>query len=84
VTTLELGPVATPMYDEIAEHEQTANAFNRMIRLGVLRRLDPEQVADAVVRACRADRDYVVRPRRAIPQSVGAHVSQWIANRLVR
>jgi short-subunit dehydrogenase len=84
VTTVELGPVATAMYDEIADHEPTANAFNRMIRLGFLRRLHPDDVATAVVQACRADRDYVVRPRRAILQSVGAHVSQWLVNRILR
>jgi short-subunit dehydrogenase len=84
VTTAELGPIRTDLYAEIEEYPPCVNAFNRLIRLGFLRMLEPEDVAGAVVRACRADRARVVLPRRGRTQVAAAHLPQWLANRMLR
>jgi short-subunit dehydrogenase len=83
VTNVELGPVATDMYEEIEAHPPTVKAFERLVRLGVLRKLTPQEAADAVVHACRADRGHVIRPRRAVVQAGGSHLPQWMINRVV-
>ncbi|HVT21831.1 MAG TPA: SDR family NAD(P)-dependent oxidoreductase, partial [Mycobacteriales bacterium] len=83
VTTAELGPVDTGLYDEATAYEPCRDAFNRMLRIGMLTMLSPDQVAGAVVRACRGDRDRVVLPRRAMAQVVASHLPQWAANRLL-
>jgi short-subunit dehydrogenase len=83
VTNVEPGPVDTGLYDEATSYQPTKNAFNRMFRIGLLRKLDAAEVADAVVRACRRDRDRVVLPRRATAQVVASHLPQWAANRML-
>ncbi|PKW26917.1 SDR family NAD(P)-dependent oxidoreductase [Phycicoccus duodecadis] len=67
VTTAELGPVDSPMMGRIGTHPPTAAAFARALRLHVLRTLDPEEAASAVVTAVERDRPHVRRPRRAAP-----------------
>jgi short-subunit dehydrogenase len=83
VTTAELGPVETGMYDEVTAYQPCEDAFNRALKLGVLTMLSPGGVAKALVRACRDDRARVVLPRRAAAQSVASHLPQWLANRML-
>ncbi|HEX3706404.1 MAG TPA: SDR family oxidoreductase [Mycobacteriales bacterium] len=83
VTTAELGPIHTEMYGEIEGYQPCADAFNRMLRLGTLRMLEPEEVATAIVMACRRDKSRVVLPRRGRSQVVASHLPQWAANRML-
>jgi short-subunit dehydrogenase len=81
ITNVELGPVDTGLYDEATGYRPTRDAFNRLLRMQMLRKLTPDEVADAVVRACRKDRDRVVLPRRGRLQVTVAHLPQELANR---
>jgi short-subunit dehydrogenase len=83
VTNVELGPVDTGLYDEATSYEPCRDAFDRMLRIRMLRKLTVDEVADAVVRACGNDRDRVVLPRRAAAQVMASHMPQWIANRML-
>lgn len=83
VTTAELGPVDTGLYDEATAYPPCADAFNRLLRLGMLTMLDPGQVADAIVQACRKDKARVVLPRRGGAQVAAARLPQWLANRVL-
>jgi short-subunit dehydrogenase len=83
VTTAELGPVDTGLYDHATAYQPCADAFNRMLKIGMLRKLTPDDVADAVVAACHKDRSRVVLPRRATAQVVSSHLPQWVANRML-
>lgn len=66
-TTVEVGPVESPMMDRITEHPPTARAFARAHGLHLLRSLGPDEVAGAVVDAVARDRRHVRLPRRAAP-----------------
>ncbi|MBR7742533.1 SDR family NAD(P)-dependent oxidoreductase [Phycicoccus sp. BSK3Z-2] len=66
-TVAELGPVASPMMDRVREHPTVAASFARARLLRVLRDLDPDEAARAVLDAVEADRSVVRRPRRAAP-----------------
>ncbi len=66
-TTVEVGPVESPMMDRITEHPPTARAFARAHGLHVLRSLGADEVARAVVDAVARDRTHVRLPRRATP-----------------
>jgi short-subunit dehydrogenase len=83
VTTAELGPIATELYDDATAYQPTKDAFNRMLRIGMLTMLQPDSVASAVVNACRKDKSRVVLPRRAGAQVVASHLPQWAANRML-
>jgi uncharacterized protein len=83
VTTAELGPIDTGLYDEATAYQPCADAFNRMLRIGMLTMLTPGNVADALVRACQKDKARVVLPRRAGAQVVASHLPQWAANRML-
>ncbi|HVT65616.1 MAG TPA: SDR family oxidoreductase [Mycobacteriales bacterium] len=83
VTNVELGPVDTGLYDEATSYQPTRDAFNRLLRVQMLRKLTPDEVADAVVMACRKDRDRVVLPRRARSQVFVSHLPQSLANRML-
>lgn len=66
-TTVELGPVHSPMMDRIRAEALAAASFTRARRLGALPVLDPDVVAPAVVRAVEDDRHRLTLPRRAAP-----------------
>lgn len=66
-TTVELGPVDSPMMDRIAAHPPTAAAFRRAVRLRALRVLDVDEAARAVAEAVERDRAHLRLPRRAAP-----------------
>lgn len=83
VTSVELGPVDTGLYDEATSYEPCRTAFDHMLRIRMLRKLSTEEVAAAVVRACRKDRDRVVLPRRAKAQVIASHLPQWAADRML-
>jgi short-subunit dehydrogenase len=83
ITTVEVGPIATEMYDAIAGYQPASKAFTRMIGLGFLRLLPPDRLAAAIVTACRRDRASVVLPRRARSQVLAARLPQRIADRFV-
>jgi 3-dehydrosphinganine reductase len=83
VTTVELGPVDTGLYDDATAYRPCADAFNRLLRIGMLTMLDTDEVAKAIVRACRKDRPRVVLPRRGRIQVASARMPQWLANRVL-
>jgi short-subunit dehydrogenase len=83
VTTVEVGPIATEMYDAINRYPPGRDAFGRMVRLGFLRVLSAEKLAAAVVKACRSDRGSVVLPRRARSQVMAARFPQRVADRVL-
>ncbi|NHA69313.1 SDR family NAD(P)-dependent oxidoreductase [Phycicoccus flavus] len=64
-TLVEIGPVSSTMMSRVRDHPPTAAAFTRAARLRVLRDLDPDEVAGAVVAAVEANRRHVRLPRRA-------------------
>lgn len=83
VITAELGPIKTDLYAELEDYQPCADAFNRMLRLGMLRMVQPAEVGRAVVRAAQRDKSRVVLPRRGRTQVVASHLPQWIANRIL-
>jgi short-subunit dehydrogenase len=83
-TLVEIGQAITDLYAGARTHEPTAAAFDRANRLGLLRDLQPDEVARAVVSAVRAGRPTVVLPKRARFQSVMWHAPQVVADRLLR
>lgn len=83
IVNVELGPVDTGLYDEATSYEPCRAAFDRMLRIRMLRKLTADEVAGAVVGACERDRDRVVLPRRGTVQVVSSHLPQWLANRML-
>jgi short-subunit dehydrogenase len=83
VTTAELGPVDTGLYTDAAAYQPCADAFNRLLKVGMLTMLTTRQVADAVVNACRKDKSRVILPRRGGVQVAAARMPQWLANRVL-
>lgn len=69
VTTVavEVGPVRSEMMARIGEHGPAGASFARLATLRLLRDVDPEEVAGAVVDAVRRDRRSVRLPRRTAP-----------------
>jgi short-subunit dehydrogenase len=82
VTSVEIGTIATDMYESIKAYPAGGAAFARMIRLGFLRLLRADEVARAVVTACQKDKGSVVLPRRARTQVALGHLPQRVTNRL--
>ena len=64
-TLVELGPVVTPMLDNVHTYGPTERSFARGARLGFLIDLDPDVVARAIVDAVRRDRRHVRMPKRS-------------------
>ncbi|MFL6239679.1 MAG: SDR family NAD(P)-dependent oxidoreductase [Actinomycetes bacterium] len=83
-TLVEIGQVKTDLYATARNNPATARAFDRAVRLGLLRDLEVDEVARAVVRAVRRNKEMVVLPRRARFQSVLSHTPQLVAHRLFR
>jgi short-subunit dehydrogenase len=83
VTTAELGPVDTGLYGDATAYQPCADAFNRLLKIGMLAMLNTNQVADAIVRACCKDKPRVVLPRRGGAQVAAARMPQWFANRVL-
>ncbi len=84
VTLVEIGTVRTDMYDAIRENPPAARALDRTLASHTVRLLDADEVANAIVTACRRDRGHVVLPRRARTQTTLAHLPQRIANLVTR
>lgn len=64
-TVVETGPVATEMIERAREYAPTRDAFDRLLRLGLLRQISAPDVARATVAAVEAGRRHVRLPRRA-------------------
>ena len=65
-TLVELGPVRTSMYGDIERHRLAGPALARLLRLRLVRAVEPEAVAQQVVAAIRHHRPHVVLPRRML------------------
>jgi hypothetical protein len=61
------------MMGRITEHAPAAAAFERLLRARVLRMLDPDLVARAVVAAIVDDRPTLRMPRRTAPLAALTH-----------
>jgi short-subunit dehydrogenase len=70
---VEIGPVTSHMMGRITEHAPAAAAFERLLRARVLRMLDPDLVARAVVAAIVDDRPTLRMPRRTAPLAALTH-----------
>lgn len=79
VTSVELGPVDTSMFERAQSATgPTSASFRRLFRLGMLTTADADTVACRIVKAVRRDRAHVRLPRRtsamlaiaAVPQSL--------------
>lgn len=75
---VEIGPVTSQMMDRIADHRPAAAAFDRLLRARVLRMLDPDEVAHAVVAAILGDRPTLRMPRRAAPLAAVTHAPRSV------
>jgi short-subunit dehydrogenase len=84
ITLVELGAVRTDMYASIRGYPATDRAVGRTLALRVQRLLDVDEVASAVVRACRKDRYSVVRPRRMLPTALLARSPQRLGELVTR
>jgi short-subunit dehydrogenase len=84
VTLAEIGTVRTDMYDAIREYPPAARALDRTLASHTVRLLTKDEVANAIVTACRRDRGHVVLPRRARAQTTLVRLPQRIANLLTR
>lgn len=76
VTDVQLGPVRGDMVDRAQGYPPVRRGFDRLRRLGILRDLDPSEVAAAVVDAVRRDRPHVRLPRRAALMAAMAEAPQ--------
>lgn len=65
-TLVELGPVRTSMYGDIERHRLAGPALKRLLRLRMVRAVEPEAVAQQVVAAIRHRQAHVVLPRRML------------------
>jgi short-subunit dehydrogenase len=81
-TLVEIGQAKTELYATARENPPTAKAFDRAVRLRLLRDLEADEVARAVVGAVRRNKQMVVLPRRSRFQSLLAHTPQLVASRL--
>ena len=75
---VEIGPVSSDMMGRIAGHAPAAAAFQRLLRARVLRMLDPDLVARAVVAAITEDRPTLRMPRRAAPLAAVTHAPREV------
>jgi uncharacterized protein len=75
---VEIGPVSSDMMGRIAGHAPAAAAFQRLLRARVLRMLDPDLVARAVVAAIAEDRPTLRMPRRAAPLAAVTHAPREV------
>jgi short-subunit dehydrogenase len=64
VTDVQIGPVLGDMVARAESYPPVRRGFDRLRRLGILRNLEPGEVAEAVVDAVRRDRSHVRLPRR--------------------
>jgi short-subunit dehydrogenase len=82
-TLVELNQVRTGLYAGIRQHPPAAKAFDRAVRLRVLRDLTTDEVAKATVDAIRRDKQLLVLPKRARFQSLLSKTPQLVAERLL-
>jgi short-subunit dehydrogenase len=75
---VEIGPVSSDMMGRIAGHAPAAAAFQRLLRARLLRMLDPDLVARAVVAAIAEDRPTLRMPRRAAPLAAVTHAPREV------
>jgi short-subunit dehydrogenase len=84
VTLVEVGPVYSKMLEQIESYAPTRQSYDRLIRLGLLARLPPEDVARAVVRAVERDRGRVWLPRRSALSPLVAELPRTVTTILLR
>jgi uncharacterized protein len=70
---VEIGPVTSQMMGRIGTHPPAAAGFERLLRARLLRMLEPDEVARAVVSAVADDRPTLRLPRRAAPLAAVTH-----------
>ena len=75
---VEIGPVSSRMMSRIGDHAPAAAAFDRLLRARLLRLLDPDEVARAVVAAVADDRPTLRMPRRTAPLAVVTHAPREV------
>jgi short-subunit dehydrogenase len=76
--TVEIGPVASSMMDRIESDPTSSAAFARARRTGVLRDLEPAEVARSVASAIESGRPRLTLPRRAAPLAVLSHAPRAV------
>jgi short-subunit dehydrogenase len=64
VTTVEPGPVSTPMWDRFVEHETVARAARRLGRMQLIPQESAEKIASDVVRAVQRNKRHLRYPKR--------------------
>lgn len=77
-TLVEPGPVRTDLYDNL-QTTLVFDALRRMMRLGLTREIDPDDVARATIDQVQAGGGHVVLPRRMTP----AMAMTWLPRRAV-
>ena len=83
VTDVQFGPIRGDMLARAESHPPTRRAFDRLRRLGLLRNLDPAEVAAAVVSGVLHDRSHVRLPRRAAFTGAWAEGPQRLVDTLL-
>lgn len=83
VTDVQLGPIRGEMLVRVQSHPPTGRGFTRLRRLGLLRDLDPAEVAAAVVTGVQEDRSHVRLPRRAALMGACAEAPQRVVDALL-
>lgn len=76
----ELGPITSDMMTRARRHDATDAAFGRLLAARLLTMLDPDDVADALVRAIRQGRRHLRLPRRAVPYSLVSHAPRSLGH----
>jgi len=84
VTDVQFGPIRSEMIERIESYAPTSRAFARLRRLGVLRNLEPTEVAAAVVDGVLRDRAHVRLPRRAALTGAWAEAPQQFVDGVLR
>jgi short-subunit dehydrogenase len=80
VTDVQFGPIRGDMLARAESYPPTQRGFDRLRRLGLLRNLDPAEVAAAVVSGVLSDRSHVRLHRRAALTGAVAEAPQRLVD----
>jgi short-subunit dehydrogenase len=83
VTDVQLGPIHGDMLARAESYPPTRRGFDRLRRLGLLRNLEPAEVAAAVVSGVLGNRPHVRLPRRGALTGAWAEAPQRLVDTLL-
>jgi short-subunit dehydrogenase len=83
-TLVEAGPVQTDLLDDMETYEPTKKSLDRLRMTGTLPNVQPEKVAERVVRAVQKGNAHVRLPRRAAPLAITQEFPRGLVRLILR